>query len=244
MCERAVHINDLELRVNPQKGTWIERDITCDSIFMMNHIRQIGKSIREAHSFLPNDHPVYLFMDNAGGHGKTEIKKQYENILEKEFKIIIEWQVPNSPETNMLDLGVWMALQSLVERIHRGKVMQSHELSKSVMESFEQISSGILTRVYERWKLVMRLIVSGKGTNEVVEDCRGSLNICLLTQDLPTVPDSECEKGYTYQSNLDVDNSDSESESEGETLEEMLGGLGGIDNADERVMLELAFDET
>ena len=66
----------------------------------------------------------------------------------------------------------------------------------------------------------------------------------LKNVNLSIVSSQMCEKGYTYQSNLDVDNSDSESEYESKTLEEMLGGLGGIDNADERVMLELEFDET
>ena len=47
---------------------------------------------------------ITLFMDNAGGHGKIEVKEQYEQILKDELNVMIEWQVPQSPQTNMLDL--------------------------------------------------------------------------------------------------------------------------------------------
>ena len=231
VCERSLLLDDLQLKVNPQKGTWVERDINCDSTFMMEHIRMIGRAIRDSYSFLPHDKPIHLFMDNAGGHGKTEIKKQYETLLKDEFHILIEWQVPNSPETNMLDLGVWVALQSLVEKLHRGKVMQADELTKTVMESFKQISRDVLTRVYDRWKLTLQLIVSGKGTNEVVEDYRG-FNKPIITENLPTVPDSECTKGYEYHDAIDVIDDE-----EGEVLDE-------DEEADDGVYMEMAFDDT
>ena len=230
VCERMLNINDLELRVNPQMGKFVERDITCDSSFMMDHIRMIGKSIREAYSFLPDDHPIYLFMDNAGGHGKTEIKRQYETILKQEFEISIEWQVPNSPETNMLDLGVWMALQSLVEKLHMGKVMQSDELTRTVFNSFGRISQEIFTKVYERWKYTLQLIISGKGTNEVVEDHRGKQKPSIL----PTVPDSACRQNYTYEVLLDEEQA-GDSYADGTNVER-------ID--DHGMLLEMAFDET
>ena len=35
------------------------------------------------------------------------------------FNIKINHQVTNSPETNQLDLGVWAAFQSVVERLSR-----------------------------------------------------------------------------------------------------------------------------
>ena len=137
--ERRLKLSDLTLKVNPQKGRIVEKDITCDSDFMMAYIREVGKAIRNTYSFVPPAHPINLFMDNAGGHGKTEIKREYERILSEEFGVLIEWQVPNSPETNMLDLGVWMALQSKVEFIHKGKVIQSNELSNSVHQAFSEI---------------------------------------------------------------------------------------------------------
>ena len=97
----------------------------------------------------------------------------------------------------MLDLGVWMALQSKVEEIHCGKVMQSNELSKSVHQAFSEITPEMLRNVHERWKLVLHLILSGKGTNEVVEEHRGKINRSLLeSKDLPTIPASVKIDGY------------------------------------------------
>ena len=90
----------------------------------------------------------------------------------------------------MLDLGVWVALQSVVESIHKGKVMQCDELAKSVITAFNSIDASVFDKVHERWKLVLHLIMSGKGTNEVVEQHRG-LNKKLT--DLPTTDDDEDE---------------------------------------------------
>ena len=88
--ERELRLSDLTLKVNPKKGKLIEQDITCDSQFMMSHIRDIGQSIRTSHSFLPKEQSIYLFMDNAGGHGKIEIKREYERILATEFNVLVE----------------------------------------------------------------------------------------------------------------------------------------------------------
>ena len=132
--ERQLKISDLDLRVHNVKGSIIEKDVSCDSEFMLTHIREIGAALRNnTYSFLSEDVPITLFMNNAGGHGKNDVKEQYEQILKDEYNIEIEWQVPQSPETNMLDLGVWMSLQSMVEKAHRKNVMQHDELSKTVM---------------------------------------------------------------------------------------------------------------
>ena len=105
--------------------------------------------------------------------------------MKSEFNMQIEWQVPQSPKTNMLDLGVWMSLQSYVEKNHRDKVMQSNELAKSVMLGFSQIPTDVLERVHDRRKLVLRLIYAGKGRNDLVEKHRGKKE---ETDDLPSIP--------------------------------------------------------
>ena len=54
-------------------------------------------------------------MDNAGGHGTGNKINQYNQILE-EKNIEIIWQVPRYPETNFLDLGLWMTIKSSVQK--------------------------------------------------------------------------------------------------------------------------------
>ena len=45
-------------------------------------------------------------MDNAGGHGSNEAVEKYTEDLKNKYKIEIIQQVPRSPETNVLDLGI------------------------------------------------------------------------------------------------------------------------------------------
>ena len=45
---------------------------------MLSSMPEIGTSIRSHFSHVPKTTPIYLFMDNAGGHGKTEVKAKYE----------------------------------------------------------------------------------------------------------------------------------------------------------------------
>ena len=113
-------------------------------------------------------------IDNAGGHGTQGGKGEYKQILKDEFNIIIIWQVPNSPEMNMLDLGVWVSVQSMVENIHRQLVMKNDVLMDSVDRALGRVGleSEALNNIYNRWVKVLQLIIQGKGDNSFVESCR------------------------------------------------------------------------
>ena len=166
-------IDDLQLSVKVDAGTERQVDVSCDSTYMMNVIKDIGESIRRSFHWVPREKPVHLFMDNAGGHGTEETKDNYVKLLETEYNVKVIWQVPNSPETNLLDLGVWRTIQSLVEKVHRQKVMQADVLSESVEEAWATFDSIKMTKVATRWVKVLRLIIKGNGTNDLVESERG-----------------------------------------------------------------------
>jgi len=166
-------IADLELSMKVDAGTEREVDISCDSTFMMGVIKEIGESIRRKFHWVPREKPVHLFMDNVGGYGMEERKDNYVKLLETEYNVKVIWQVPNSPETNLLDLGVWRTIQSLVEKVHRQKVMQADILCKSVDEAWESFDSEKISKVATRWVKVLRLIIKGNGTNDLVESERG-----------------------------------------------------------------------
>ena len=60
----------------------------------------------------PKETPIYLVMDNAGGHGTKDAIQEYADELKEEHNIVILWQILCLPETNLLDLGIWVSLQS------------------------------------------------------------------------------------------------------------------------------------
>ena len=183
---RPLKLKDLNLHVQVPAKTLYQKDVSCDSDFMVSVVDEIGTSIRAKFSFVEKEKPIYLFMDNAGGHGKEIVKESYVKRLRDEYNVIVEWQVPYSPETNMLDLGVWVALQSHTEYLHKKKVMKPDVLSRSAVDAYKEIDAVVLDKVHERWKVVLELILAGKGSNNLVESHRG---LKSNLADLPSVPD-------------------------------------------------------
>ena len=73
---------------------------------------KVNKIIRDAYHWVPTDHPIFLFLDNAGGHGTQDVVDAYVKGPQDDFNVICIHQRPPSLATNMLDLGVWMAFQT------------------------------------------------------------------------------------------------------------------------------------
>ena len=63
---------------------------------------------------------IYVVMDNAKGHGTGNATNQYTHMLEDKNTEII-WQVSRSPENNFLELGLYMTIQSSIQKLHRGR---------------------------------------------------------------------------------------------------------------------------
>ena len=100
------------------------------------------------------------------------MKQEYTEILKEEYNIIVEWQPPNSPELNLLDLGVWMALQSVVKKEHRGKLVNKDVLADTVYKAFGSMDEAVLRNVYCCWITVLDLVIQGEGSNDLVEQNR------------------------------------------------------------------------
>jgi hypothetical protein len=116
---RPLRIEDLALRAHFLSGEKVPIDVTCDSQFMKEHMDKIGKAIRAKYDWLPLTEEIYLVMDNAGGHGTKDTIDQYVADLLDTHNVRVLWQEPRGPELNLLDLGVWMSLQSAVETTKR-----------------------------------------------------------------------------------------------------------------------------
>jgi hypothetical protein len=142
---------------------------------MLTVMREVGQSIRRKYYWVSLNWPIFLYLDNAGGHGTKEAVRQYVEYLKAEFNVICVHQRPRSPETNMLDLGVWMALQSKVDKLHYRHRHHVDALARTVFEAWEELDEVKLTNVYNRWKFVLELIIEDNGGNEKVESKRGKL---------------------------------------------------------------------
>ncbi len=119
--DKVIGLDDLDLGVRYQRNDKVDIDISCDSNYMVRVMPNIGKRIRECFHWIEkgkkNDEgewiggqTIYLAIDGAGGHGKKNIVEQYKNDLMDKYNIILVHQIPNSPETNVLNLGIWMSL--------------------------------------------------------------------------------------------------------------------------------------
>jgi hypothetical protein len=177
---RDLNLCDLQLRVARQAGDTYHKDVNCDSKFMMVEMPLIGAAMRQAYHWVPQDIPLYLCMDNAGGHGTKDCIDTYVQALKDEFNVIVIHQVPRSPETNILDLGVWCSLQSAVEKKHRGKQTKVETLARTIEATWDAFDSQVFANVYGRWKKVLDLIIADHGDNSLVDSHRGELFVPLV----------------------------------------------------------------
>ena len=166
---------DVRLEVLARPGDEVEEDCSCDSTYMLDVMPHVAIALREAFHWVSATETIYLVMDNAGGHGTNESIVEYTNILSQR-NIQIIWQIPRSPETNMLDLGVWMSVQSAVIKAHRNRRCHPDALAKSITEAWEHgLSTKAFDNVFGRLKVVLRCILDDNGGNTLVESKRGKL---------------------------------------------------------------------
>ena len=107
---RLLTLTDINVHVRNVIGDPVQIDCTCDSEYMSDAMKQVGESIRKAYHWIPMSQPCWLVMDNAGRHGTKECIIDYRSNLLTKYNIQIIFQIPRSPSTNVLDLGVWMSL--------------------------------------------------------------------------------------------------------------------------------------
>ena len=171
---RPLEITDLNIVYRNKKGETVEEDTSCDSEYMLSAMRRVAEAMREKFHWLKKEEEAYLVMDQAGGHGTNKAIKEYTRFLKDEYNITIIHQVPRSPYTNVLDLGVWCALQSRVEKKQRGKRCEKEALAQSVFEVWNSDKlDNMINNVFTRLTKVLVLIIDGEGKNDLVEDKRG-----------------------------------------------------------------------
>jgi len=171
--QRALRLSDIDITQFLPAGSLVEREVTCDSHFMLEHLPDIGYEIRQKMPWIPEEEIIYLVMDNAGGHGTREAINEYTRDLLENYHIEIIHQAARLPETNALDLGVWMSVQSHVERAHRNRARDPDTLALTVQESWRDLPSDPIQKIFDRIPVNLELIVENRGSNDFVETRRG-----------------------------------------------------------------------
>ena len=216
-----VGLQDLHLGVRFKAGDEVVEDVTCDSDYMLRIMPKVGKAIREAYFWVGKDDKIYLVLDSAGGHGTNEAIAKYKADLERDYKIILVHQIPQSPDTNALDLGIWMSLQSAVEKVHRLRRGDPEALHQSVIKVWDKVASEeAFVKVFDRLKKNYALIKKNGGGNDLVEEYRGKKG----TQ---AIAEFEEDIGIALDVGLDV-GGEIDGEEDGLVGEEDVGDDGGV----------------
>ena len=72
-------------------------DVSCDYEYIDKVMPQVGQAIRDTYHWVPREHPIFLYLDNAGGHGTQEIVDKYVKYLKDDFNVVCVHQLPRSP---------------------------------------------------------------------------------------------------------------------------------------------------
>ena len=68
-----------------------------------------------------------------------------------------------------------MAFQSLVKKLHLNKRQEVKALYNTINKAWDESDTTNLRNVYERWKLVLDLIIKDEGGDRFIESNRGKL---------------------------------------------------------------------
>ena len=79
--ELHLTLDMLQLHRKVPVGTTMQKDCTCDSMYMLKNIRRIGMAIRKTYYWVEKEKIIHWIMDSAGRHGTNNAKKEYETIL-------------------------------------------------------------------------------------------------------------------------------------------------------------------
>ncbi len=109
--------NDITISCFYPLGYLIEEEVSCNSPYMLEAMPTIGAEIHHRMPWVPLQEPIYLVLDNAGGHWTRGAVDQYTRALRNQFNVIIKQQPACSPGLNALDLvfRIRTSLQSTVE---------------------------------------------------------------------------------------------------------------------------------
>jgi hypothetical protein len=104
--------------------------------------------------------------DNARSHvpwNDVQVSAKFSELAASGWFFSIDPQPPNSPDTNILDLGFFASIQPLQ---HKHSPLSIDELIDIVLLEFDRYSTFNLGKIWQSLQLVLLEIVKNKGGNE------------------------------------------------------------------------------
>ena len=157
---------------------------------MLSAMIRVRKAICEKFHWVSIHKKIYSFIDGTGGHGTNKAINAYDKNLMMDFNIKLVFQVPRTPYSNVLDLEILCGLQAAVENTYYIRRCDVESLIRSVYETWEKGKlKEVITKVFNRLKIVLALIIEGDGGNELVETKlgKGFCNLDLTTEELDDI---------------------------------------------------------
>ena len=146
---------------NHQRGEEYQVETTMDTKQFKYMISQLlARSIRAKMKWAQE---VFVQMDNAPPH--TDLDQLEREINQRAHpKITFVRQPPQSPDTNVNDLGLYAHMQKVFER-RNTRVLSPPAIRKEVRRIWEAVDVTILTKLFADKSLVLEQIISHNGGN-------------------------------------------------------------------------------
>ena len=129
-----------------------------------------------------NQFPIKLQHDNSRAHIEVNDSQFLEQAMRDGYVISIEPQCPNSPDTNILDLGLFRAIQS---KQHENTANTMEQLRDNVLNAFWGMHPYYLEKVFLSLQLCMIEILKTKGSNNYKLPHMGKNKIFRQQNQLP-----------------------------------------------------------
>ena len=151
-----------------EKGEEYWVNINMDGDVFMDIVEK--KVIPAALKKCPWAKKIVLQIDSSAGGHRIKESLDYLNTLGKKAKIQIEFitQPCRSPDTNVLDLGIWNSMKSQVveqKYMRESDLTMNQRIIDAVMEMWENFNPNILGSIFETLKAVLYQIEASEGGN-------------------------------------------------------------------------------
>ncbi|XP_021848744.2 uncharacterized protein [Spinacia oleracea] len=126
-------------------------------------INQIVPTIMEKWPHSEGPKTIFIQQDNARTHINHSDPQWQQAHQQGDFTFIIVQQLPNNPDLNILDLGFFRSIQSLM---HKKMPKDVDAMNDAVNQAYYELEARTLGNVWLSYQYVMNEMLKAKGSND------------------------------------------------------------------------------